>query len=242
MTAPDPGPTDGGLIDRSLIDDLRAALSGHADAAKAKAQQAYMKSTMPYRGLTAPVLRTAVRPVLAARLLTDRAAWEATARTLWDEAKFREDRYAALALLGYRPYSAWAIGVESVQLYRYFIETGGWWDFVDELASKFVGQVLLAHPESELGRMREWARDDHLWVRRSAILSQLTFGARTDLELLVDTIEPNLADGDFFIRKAIGWALRQCAREQPEWVRAVVDGWGDRLSGLSRREALKHLR
>ena len=234
MTAPD-------LVDRTLIDDLRTALARHADPAKAPAQQAYMKSAMPYRGLTAPVLRAAVRPVLAAHPLGDRAAWEATARALWDEAGFREDRYTAIALLGHRPYSPWVADPESVQLYRYFIETGAWWDFVDELAATFVGTVLRAHPESESDRMRDWASDEHLWVRRSAILSQLTFGDRTDLDLLVDTIEPNIADRDFFIRKAIGWALRQYARVQPDRVRMLVDGWGEELSGLSRREALKHL-
>ncbi len=227
--------------DYSLIHDLRTALAGHADPAKAPAQRAYMKSAMPYRGLTAPVLRTAIGPVLAARVLDDRAGWEATARALWDEATFREDRYAAIALLRHRPYAAWAAEAESVQLYRYFIETGAWWDFVDEIAANLVGTVLLAHRESEQSRMRAWAVDQHLWVRRSAILCQLTFGARTDRTLLVDTIQPNLADRDFFIRKAIGWALRQYAREQPDWVRAVVAGWDDRLSGLSRREALKHL-
>jgi len=89
--------------------------------------------------------------------------------------------------------------------------------------------------------MRAWAVDGDPWIRRTAILSQLTFREDTDTALLRDCIEPNLDDPSFWIRKAIGWALRQYARTDPDWVRDTVAGYGDRLSGLSRREALKHL-
>ena len=82
-------------------------------------------------------------------------------------------------------------------------------------------------------------------MRRTAILAQLKHGAETDVDLLSDVIDANLEGSrfgtEFFIRKAVGWALRQHARVDPGWVRAFVDGRGDRLSGLSRREALKHL-
>jgi 3-methyladenine DNA glycosylase AlkD len=89
--------------------------------------------------------------------------------------------------------------------------------------------------------VRRWATEEDLWLRRSAIISQLGFKDRTDSTLLRDTIDPNVSDTSFWIRKAIGWALRQYARTDPEWVRALVGSYGDRLSGLSRREALKHL-
>ena len=80
-----------------------------------------------------------------------------------------------------------------------------------------------------------------IWLRRAAILSQLKAGDRTDTALLRDCIEPNLGDTTFWIRKAIGWALRSHARTDPDWVRTEVERCGDRISGLSRREALKHL-
>jgi 3-methyladenine DNA glycosylase AlkD len=93
--------------------------------------------------------------------------------------------------------------------------------------------------------MRADAVDPHLWVRRTAILAQLKHREATDLDLLTDVIDANLEGSlhgsDFFIRKAVGWALRQHARTDPDWVRAFVDSRGTRLSGLSRREALKHL-
>lgn len=93
--------------------------------------------------------------------------------------------------------------------------------------------------------MMAWAEDDHLWLRRTAILHQLGCKDDTDSELLAATIEPNLATsrfGDqFWIRKAIGWALRQYAREDPEAVRAFLADHEDELSGLAKREARKHL-
>jgi len=88
--------------------------------------------------------------------------------------------------------------------------------------------------------MREWADDEHLWLRRSAVICQVGAKERTDPVLLADVIEPNLSDRDFFVRKAIGWALRDYARTRPEWVKTFVSSH-ESLSGLSRREALKHL-
>ena len=131
-----------------------------------------------------------------------------------------------------------------VPLFRHLVQTGAWWDFVDEIASHRIGEILRAHPRSEPDRMREWARDPNLWVRRTAILSQLSSKDQTDRQLLLDVTEPNVGDPEFFIRKAIGWSLREYAHVGPEagaWVREVVDRYGERLSPLSRREALKNL-
>ena len=88
--------------------------------------------------------------------------------------------------------------------------------------------------------LRDWSGSDSLWVRRSAIISQVGTGERLDQPLLADVIEPNIDDSDFFIRKAIGWALRDHARHDPAWVSAFVAAHPE-LSGLSRREALKHI-
>lgn len=221
-------------------------LAEHADPARAATQQAYMKSAMPYWGLTTPVLRKAVRPVLddPGLRLTTRPEWEATVRTLWDDATHREERYAATALTGHRHYRGWQ-DPDTIPLYRHLITTGAWWDHVDVLAADRVGPILLRHKATESARMRQWAVADDLWLRRAAVLAQLTFKDATDPALLRDVIDANVegtAYGSvFWVRKAIGWALRQYARTDPDWVRATVDGYGDRLSGLSRREALKHL-
>jgi 3-methyladenine DNA glycosylase AlkD len=225
-----------------LVATIRAALADAGDPGRAAAQQAYMKSAMPYRGITSPQLATLLRPILSdpdLRLHT-RQSWEAAVRELWDGATHREERYAATALTGHRAYRPWQ-DPETVPLYRHLVVTGAWWDHVDEVASNRVGPILLAHPDSAGPVVHGWATDDDLWLRRSAIISQLKFGQRTDRELLTHAIESNLDDDSFWIRKAIGWALRQYARTDPDWVRQRVAHWDERLSGLSRREALKHL-
>jgi 3-methyladenine DNA glycosylase AlkD len=229
-------------VTHPVVDAVRTALGGAGDPDRALAQQAYMKSSMPYRGLTSPELKALLRPILAdpAYRIAERDDWEGAVRDLWDGATHREERYAATALTGHRAYVAWQ-DPAVVPLYRHLIVTGAWWDHVDELASNRIGPILLAHNEIITPIVRGWATDDDLWLRRTAIISQLTFREQTDLALLREAIEPNLADSSFWIRKAIGWALRQYARTDPGWVRATVAEYGERLSGLSRREALKHL-
>jgi 3-methyladenine DNA glycosylase AlkD len=229
-----------------VLDAVCRVLEKAGDPERAKDQQAYMKSTMPFRGLSSPQLKATLRPLLAdpAYLLSGRDEWEATIRGLWDGAKFREERYAALAISGHRSYRPWAADRSAMPLYRYLVESGAWWDFVDEIAARRIGPVLRTHPETESNRMRSWAIAGNLWVRRAAILSQLMSKDETDRQLLLDCITPNLADREFFIRKAIGWSLRQYARSgtaAADWVRCTVDELGPRLSPLSQREALKHL-
>ena len=227
---------------RDLVDTIRAELARHADPARAAGQQRYMKSTIPYRGLTSPQLTAVLRPILAdpGFRIADRDGWEATIRTLWDEVAYREEWYAAIALARCRTYRPW-VDSDSMPLWRHLVVTGAWWDVVDEVATHLVRDVLEGSPEVEGLRLREWAVDDDLWLRRTAIICQVGRKDRLDESLLADAIEPNLADRDFFLRKAIGWALRDHARIAPDWVRAFVDAHAGELSGLSRREATRHL-
>lgn len=207
------------------------------DPERAIAQQRYMKSDLPYYGVTLTQLRPLLRPLLKAWSPT-RDEWEATILTMYDEATHREERYAALAMA--RHGRRW-LDPEALPLARHLIEEGAWWDLVDEASQHVLGPIVAEYPESVAPVIREWARDPDLWVRRSAVLCQLGRKQDTDLELLTEVIEANLADDSFWLRKAIGWALRQHARTDPDWVRAKVAQWGERLSPLSRREALKHL-
>ncbi len=217
-------------------------LAAVGDPERARAQQAYMKSTLPFRGIGSPALKALLRPILAdpAHRMASREEWEATVRELWDGATHREERYAALALTGHRTCRAWQ-DPQALPLYEHLVTTGAWWDLVDPVASDRVGPILLRFPDETSPVVRAWAVSDDLWLRRAAVISQLKARERTDTALLHDCIEPNLDDSSFWIRKAIGWALRAYARTDPRWVRAEVERCGDRLSGLSRREALKHL-
>jgi len=227
-----------------LVAAVRTALASGGDPERAVHQQAYMKSTLPYWGFSSPDLRTLLRPILAEHRFTEHAEWELAARELWDGATHREEWYATIALLRHRHYRAWQ-DPDSLRIHEHLVRTGAWWDVVDEIAAHLVGGVLAAYRDEVTPTMRTWATDDHLWIRRTAILSQLRHKGDTDTALLVEALDANLEGSphgsEFFIRKAIGWALREYARTDPDWVRDYVTSRNGHLSGLSRREALKHL-
>ncbi len=220
--------------------DVRRRLQEAGDASKAVQMQAYMKSALPFHGVSSPDCRLIMREVLATHALPDRATWQATVLALWDDAGHREERYAALAVAKDRRYAAHR-DPDVLPLYRHLLVTGAWWDLVDDVATHLVGPLLLAHPGPVRPTVAAWATDKDRWLRRTAVICQLGAKDRTDVPLLEMAVEANLDDRDFFLRKAIGWALRQFARTDPGWVAAAVAEWGDRLSPLSRREALKHL-
>jgi len=230
----------GDAVDDDLVRAIRAALAAAADPAKAPGMQAYMKSAMPYLGVPKPVRALALRPVLAGRTLPDPASWTATVLALWRDAAYREERYAAIDLTGHRAYRAYQRST-TLAMYEEMITTGAWWDYVDEVASRRVGPLLAAEPAVIRPVMLRWSRDADLWRRRTSIICQLSLKAATDLDLLYACIDANLDDRDFFIRKAIGWALRQYARTDPTEVRRYVTARGEALSPLSRREALKNI-
>ena len=224
---------------------VRGALAGAGDPRRAVQQQAYMKSALPYAGLTAPELSTLLRPLLVEHRFVDRGSWEDAVRELWDDVSHREEWYAAIALLRDRPYREW-LDPELLPLLEHLVRTGAWWDVVDEVASHLVGQVLLDHRAEVTPVMDAWSVDDpSLWIRRTAMLSQLRHKQATDTDLLDRVLVANLEDSafgtEFFVRKALGWALREHARTDAAWVQTFVATHADRLSGLSRREALKHL-
>jgi 3-methyladenine DNA glycosylase AlkD len=218
---------------------LRAELAAAADRDDAAAMQAYMKSSMPYYGVRATEMRAACRRVFVKRPLATCAEWRSEVLDLWRNARRREERYAAVELLYLKRHrECWSPGL--MPMLEEMIVTGAWWDLVDGLAP-VVGELLRSHPQVIRPRMRAWSVDPDLWKRRVSIICQLSFKEETDLELLYANIEPNLADRDFFIRKAIGWALRQYAWTDPGEVRRYVRAHETELSGLSRREALKNI-
>jgi 3-methyladenine DNA glycosylase AlkD len=233
---PDPVP--------DLPDLVRSEIARIGDPTRAPQMQAYMKSALPYRGVTSVPLRALLTGLYARLPLPDRGTWEACVRALWDDAGFREERYAAMALASHRLYRSYQ-DPSSMGLYRHLVVTGAWWDYVDPLASHHVATILRSHPDELTPLMLQWSVADDLWMRRTSILCQLHRKADTDVALLASVIEANLQDSrfgsEFFVRKAVGWALRQHARTDPGWVHAFVVEHQDRLSGLSRREALKHL-
>jgi 3-methyladenine DNA glycosylase AlkD len=224
-------------VDRALIATVRADLRAAADPVRAPQMQAYMKSAMPYLGVPVPDVRRIVRAAARVRPPVTTDVLAGTAAGLWREAAYREERYAATALLGV-PGVRRLQTLELVPLYREMITTGAWWDHVDEVAHR-IGDLLRSYPAELRPTLSAWARDPDRWLRRASVICQVGLRTSTDTEVLSDAIVANLGDRDFFLRKAIGWALRDYARTEPDWVRAFVAAHD--LSPLSRREALKHL-
>jgi 3-methyladenine DNA glycosylase AlkD len=222
--------------DGAVLAWIRDGLRSQGDAARAASQQAYMKSAMPYAGVTVPEMRKLTR---SAPRLANWDAWHDTVLALWREATVREERYAAQELTTLPRYRDHGGSLDAVPVYEEFIVDGAWWDFVDTAAIHGLGPVLREEPGTMAPMMRAWSTDADRWRRRSSVICQVGLRASVDTDLLTDCIVANVDDKDFFLRKAIGWALRQHARVDPDWVRAFAGAHP--LSPLSRREALRHI-
>ena len=198
---------------------------------------AYMKTDTPFYGaqkaVRAPVHREAIRSFPP----TDRSEYRQAVLALWNQ-PHREERYLAIDYA--RSFPKY-VTLASIPLYRRMIVEGAWWDFVDSLAIHLVGQVLLDQRDATTPKVRAWIDDPDMWLRRSAIIGQITHKQATDTDLLFDACARRMHETEFFIRKAIGWALRDYAKTDPSAVIAFVTEHRDALSGLSFREATKHL-
>ncbi len=231
----------------AFVAGLTAALAAEADPVRAQSQQRYMKSEQPFLGLGVPRVRALVAAAVRAGPLPTAGCWRRAVRALWDDPPYREYRYAAIGVVRHPKHGRY-LTVGELPLLEHLVVSGAWWDLVDETAA-VIGDLRAADPDVATD-LRAWAVAPDVWRRRAAIICQVGHGAEIDLGLLSWAVEHNLEGAatappggrqDFFVRKAIGWALRDYARTDPHWVRGYVRRHGDRLSGLSVREALKHL-
>jgi 3-methyladenine DNA glycosylase AlkD len=215
---------------------VQSALSEQADPSKTPGMQAYMKTDMPFYGVQ-KAARTRILGDLVIRFPpSDRAGYEGLVTELW-RLPHREEKYLALGVARhFREY----VVPEMLPLYRSLIVEGAWWDLVDEVATHLIRDLVVGHPDEVWPTVDTWIDDDDLWLRRTAIICQV--GAKdTDAARLFRFCEERAFEKDFFIRKAIGWALRQHARVDPDAVARFVREHRDQLSGLSYREATKHI-
>jgi 3-methyladenine DNA glycosylase AlkD len=215
---------------RRLESTYRAA----ADPALAVGMRAYMRDQFPFLGLRAPRQEALARTVLAGLARPSEGDLVAVARACWALPE-REFQYFACGYL--RRYQAVASS-RFLPVVRDLVTTKSWWDTVDALAAHVVGPLVRRDPDL-VSTMDSWIAGDDLWLTRTAILHQLAYGAHTDEARLFRYCAARADHPDFFIRKAIGWALRQYAKTSPRAVQSFVDATP--LSGLSRREALKNL-
>jgi len=222
------------VVPAEIVAQVRTSLVAVAVPEDAEPMAAYMKNQFPFLGVKTPARRAAVKP-----LMKDGKEWSnrellSVAEALMAEPE-REFSFVAADLL-----RKWARTLTSEDLgaVRALIETKSWWDTVDALAVHVVGPIVRSDPSLQLD-MDRWIEDDNMWVARTAILHQLMWREQTDAERLFRYCDLRAADTEFFIRKALGWALRQHARTDPDAVRTYVEANEDRLSGLTKREAMR---
>jgi 3-methyladenine DNA glycosylase AlkD len=207
-----------------------------ADPVRATGVRAYMRNQFEHLGITNPRLTELNREVLAGLAPPAEADLVDVALGCWAKPE-REYQYFACTYL--RKY----VGVGSPSLLnavRKLITTKSWWDTVDTLAARTVGPLVAAHP-SLVDTMDAWINDENMWVARTAILHQLRYKERTDAERLFQYCTAQAAHEDFFIRKAIGWALREYAYTDSDAVRAYLEAHRTILAPLSVREASRHI-
>ena len=212
---------------------LTAALESRADPERARGMSAYMKGHFPFLGVPAPALREAAKEAFAGHPLPPPGPF---ALACWDRAE-REYQYAAVGLLRQRVKHLDADFLPTVE---HLVTTKSWWDTVDGLASWVTGPLVLHHPELR-PEMDRWLESDDVWLARAAILHQLGSKAATDADWLSAACLRWAPSKEFFLRKAIGWSLREYSKTDGDAVRRFVSEHADELSGLSRREALKWL-
>ena len=229
---------------QTLIDTLRHTLATHANAAQAGPMQAYMKSALPFHGVQTPLRRQLVAQVAALHPLPDTATLADTVLALWRGATHREERYAALDLLRL-PGQRRLLNTALLPALQEMIVSGAWWDHCDEISGVALPHLLQAEPAVMKPVLRQWAHGHDLWLRRAAMLSQRCIKKGFDAVLFYDTLLPSIGAGafapEFFIRKGMGWALRERSYAAPEEVQAFCDAHAAQLSALTRREALKAL-
>jgi 3-methyladenine DNA glycosylase AlkD len=218
----------------TVLDRLVHTYGGAVDPTRAAPMAAYMRGQFPFLGIPTPPRRALSRTILAGLPRPTEADLRAVALACWDLPE-REYQYFACDWLQRHAAVATPASMPTI---RTLITTRSWWDTVDALAARVVGPIVASHRES-VATMDDWLRADNLWLIRTSILHQLTYKGRTDPDRLFRACADTAGHPDFFIRKAIGWALREYAKTDPAAVRAFVDAHPE-LSPLSVREALKH--
>lgn len=219
-----------------LINELERIFFLNADEFHAKRKTAYMRHLFPFIGLLTPLRKTLQKPLFKTHPIDDERHLKGMLTDLWDKEQ-REFQYAALDLAAsFRKLSSFQI----LEVYERMIRQKSWWDTVDDIAANLVGPLVFDHPNL-LEVMDKWIQDENLWIRRTALIFQLKWKKQTDAKRLFSYCSRLMHERDFFIRKAIGWALRQYSKTDPKAVEDYIRNNQLKLSSLSIREGSKYI-
>lgn len=218
-----------------LVRTARACLKAVARPRDAPAMQAYMKTKQPFWGVKKPEREPIERALAETFVPETQVDYERAVLALW-RGKMREEQYLAIAYaLGQKAF----VRSESLPLYEHMVRKGQWWDLVDPIATDLVSPIYLRERSRLAPVVARWIDDEDKWIRRTAILSHLRHKTATDEETLFAHCLKRAHETDFFVRKAIGWALRHYSKTSPRSVERFVRANERELSPLSAREALK---
>jgi 3-methyladenine DNA glycosylase AlkD len=198
---------------------------------------AYMKTEMPFYGVKKPQRAEIVRSLRKRYEISDIDTYTRVIEALW-VLPHREEKYIAIQLAQSYPQ---LITLVSMALYERLVREGAWWDLVDDVAIRLVGMVLLNNRDQVQASMDRWIGDRNLWIRRAAIISQIKHREMTDHGRLFSYCQQRSHETEFFIRKGIGWALREYSKTDPDRVSEYLARNSDTLSPLSYREGARRL-
>lgn len=215
--------------------EIQKYLELHKNSRQAESMAAYMKNNFNFLGIKAPERKQLFKNFLKEFGTPPKSKLEDIIIGLWS-LPYREYQYYGMELadkLLKRPDKS------DILIITYMLEYKQWWDSVDFIASHLVGRIFKTHDDIKEQYLNKWITSDDMWLNRTAILFQLLYEEQTDTALLHKAIVPHLSSTEFFHQKAIGWALRQYSKQNPEWVSEFISR--HTLKPLSKREASKYL-
>ena len=218
-----------------LITYLEKAFFRANNPSNATQMSAYMRNKFPFLGIKKPDRAALQKEIFSRYVVNSEGELIALLCSLWDKSE-REYQMAACDL-AYRYRKLWT--PKFLETIDQLIRTKSWWDSVDTLSSKILGALIKQFPELQV-HMDIWIQDQNMWIRRAALIHQLSFKKETDDQRLFSYCSATLHEKEFFIRKAIGWALRQHSRTDPQAVRNYLIINEKSLSPLSYKEASKY--
>lgn len=219
------------------IELISCEFQKHADPIKAKGAAAYLHNQFLFFGIPTPLRRKICHQFYKSKPLSSVEEVEEIIKDAF-QSPYRELHYFAIELLGFHS-ALW--NKKTIVLIEWMLVTNSWWDSVDSLNSFVVSKYFQTFPALKLTWVRKWNRSSNFWLQRSSIIFQLLYKKETDIDLLTECIVKSIHSKEFFIQKAIGWALRQYARTDAKWVKNFVKTHPE-MAALSKREALKHIK
>ena len=225
-------------IDSATVSEfVSGELQKHANPTNAVQMQAYLKTEMPFYGVKSPTLNSIVKDVKESFQITTQAEYNDVILHLWS-LSHREEKYVSVKLaIKCRKF----ITLDALPVFEKMIREGQWWDFIDPISTNLIGKLLEKYPTEMNSILDKWIEDEDMWIRRSAILSHLKHKENTDQERLFEYCLKCAREKEFFIRKAIGWALREYSKTKPEVISNFIQEHDETLSNLSKREGMKHI-